>query len=175
VSRLDEAARRAAGGDAGAFAVLVRHTSAALFRLALRMTGNAQDAEDALQGAYASAHRALTRSGWDGRARVETWLYRIVCNASLNVRRERRRSDGRARAWPGAEATAPPQEAVVAVTRVMRLVQELPAEQRAALVLKELEGLTSREIAEIQGCSEGAVEQRLVRARATLRSRWNHE
>ena len=67
-------------------------------------------------------------------------------------------------------------EARLALRELDRWLGELPAEQRTVLVLRFVEGLTSAEVAEILGCSEGAVEQRLVRARASLRQRGNdHE
>lgn len=159
-------------GDGAAFALIVAGTSGRLYRLAVRMTGDADEADDVLQNAYIRAHRALGDRGWDGRGKLETWLYRIVVNGALNARRERRRRlqlvDGRADAGP----LPPAQEQEVALAQLMALVGELPPEQRTALVLKELEGLTASEIAEVLECSEGAVEQRLVRARATLRERW---
>jgi RNA polymerase sigma-70 factor (ECF subfamily) len=62
-------------------------------------------------------------------------------------------------------------EQKLALTELSDFMNELPADQRAALVLKAVEGLTSPEIAEVLQCSEGAVEQRLVRARAALRKR----
>lgn len=172
---LDEAAARVMRGDGGAFRVIVEGTSRRLYRLAVRMSGDGAEAEDVLQEAYLRAHQALCDGAWDGRARLTTWLYRIVVNTALNARRERARrlrpvADA---AGPAvAHAAAPAQEERVAVAQLMTLVRALPANERAALVLKELEGMTSSEIGEVLGCSEGAVEQRLVRARAALRARW---
>lgn len=160
-------------GDGGAFRDIVVATSQRLHRLAVRMSGDAAEAEDVLQEAYLRAHQALCDGGWDRRARLETWLYRIVVNTALNARRDRgrrRRPIADGALVDGVAAAA--QESRVAVTQLMALVRELPAGERAALVLKELEGMTASEIAEVLGCSEGAVEQRLVRARAALRARW---
>lgn len=163
-------------GDRAAFRDIVATTSRRLYRLAVRMTGDGTDAEDVLQEAYLRAHQALCDGGWDRRARVETWLYRIVVNTALNARRDRGRrrralADG-ASVDGMAGAARPAQETSVAVAQLMALVRELPAGERAALVLKELEGMTASEIGEVLGCSEGAVEQRLVRARSALRARW---
>jgi RNA polymerase sigma-70 factor (ECF subfamily) len=173
VSLADDAARRVMRGDDGAFRVLVDATGARLYRLALRMTGDRDEADDVLQTAFLRAHRGLRDGSWDARARVETWLYRIVVNSALNARRDQARRaqlvDTRDAAVVGAP---PPQELRADVVQLMCLVRELPREQRVALVLKELEGLSSIEIARLCDCSEGAVEQRLVRARATLRARW---
>jgi RNA polymerase sigma-70 factor (ECF subfamily) len=168
---LDELARRVADGDDDAFTALVAATTPKLHRLAVRMTGDADDAADLLQEAFLRAHRALGRSRWDGRARVDSWLYRVVVNAALNFRRSQSRQ-----ARPQLDATlAPDQESRVAALQAARLLAELPADQRTAFVLKEIEGLTSAEIANLCDCSEGAVEQRLVRARATLKKRWQSE
>ena len=169
VSDVDEAARRVMRGDGSAFAAIVAGTSRRLYRLAVRMTGDRDEADDVLQNAFIRAHRALCDGGWDGRGKLETWLYRIVVNTALNARRQRRRQaqlvDTRGEAPPAQEAQAE-------LAQLMALVRELPAEQRTVLVLKELEGMSANEIAEVLACSEGAVEQRLVRARATLRKRW---
>ena len=153
-----------------AFRAIVEATGARLYRLALRMTADAHDARDVLQDAYVRAHRALVDGEFKGDARVETWLYRIVLNAALNHRRSRSR---RARLAEPERAPSASPEARADVAKLMELVRELPAEQRTALVLKELEGYTSAEIGLLVGCSEGAVEQRLLRARETLRKKLN--
>jgi RNA polymerase sigma-70 factor (ECF subfamily) len=168
VSAADDAARRVTRGDDAAFRVLVEATGARLYRLAVRMTGDRDEAADVLQTAFLRAHRGLRDGAWDGRARVETWLYRMVVNTALNARRDRAR---RARLVDARAATVAPQETRAEVAQLMKLVRDLPAEQRVTLVLKELEGLSSVEIARLLGCTEGAVEQRLVRARATLRAK----
>jgi RNA polymerase sigma-70 factor (ECF subfamily) len=172
VSELDDEARKVAGGDTRAFRSIVLSTQDRMYRLALRMTGNADDARDVVQDAYIRAHRALSEARWKGESKVETWLYRIVLNAALNHRRSRGRREQLAPPGP-APASSPETDADVA--RLMAAVIELPADQRRALVLKELEGHTSAEIGALLGCSEGAVEQRLLRARAALRRRLNDE
>jgi RNA polymerase sigma-70 factor, ECF subfamily len=168
VADLEDAARRAARGDARAFRAIVDATGERLYRLALRMTGDADDASDVLQEAYLRAHRALRMGEFRGTSQLETWLYRIVVNAALNHRRGRTRH---ARLVEPDRTTATSPDTSAEISRVMALVRELPPEQKAALVLKELEGHTSAEIGRLVGCSEGAVEQRLVRARETLRRR----
>jgi RNA polymerase sigma-70 factor (ECF subfamily) len=139
------------------------------------MLGNVADAEDVVQEAYVKAYRSLLDGQFDRRAKVETWLYRIVVNATVDARRKRAR---RVPAVPVEEETAlpieegeSPAEARLALTELADWLGELPPDQQLALVLKAVEGRESAEIAEILGCSEGAVEQRLVRARATLRQR----
>jgi RNA polymerase sigma-70 factor, ECF subfamily len=161
--------------DPDAFAEVVAATEDRLYRLAARLLGDAIEAEDVLQEAYVRAYDAMVTGAFDRRASVESWLYRIVTNAALDALRSRRRA--RARAAAAARIEAPPPapadqlEARAALRRLGTLLDALPPDQRAALVLKEIEGLPSKEVARVLGCSEGAVEQRLVRARATLRSK----
>jgi RNA polymerase sigma-70 factor (ECF subfamily) len=165
-------AARVARGDERAFAQLVEATIARVHRLCARMLGDAAEAEDVTQEVYVKAHDALLRGDFDGRAKVETWLHRIAVNAALNALRARR---ARVAHPPGEGDTAidgvREADARLALAQLGRWLDALPESQRAALVLKELEGWTSAETAEILGISEGSVEQRLVRARATLRER----
>jgi len=173
---LKRAAARVAGGDPAAFRVIVEGTSARLYRLGARMMGSTADAEDVVQDAYVRAFKALSGGQFDGRSSVSTWLYRIVTNACLDALRRRKIRP---------VATAEPPEASfdgrvsadarAALQELDRWLGDLPPEQRAALVLKSVEGMTSAEIAAVLECSEGAVEQRLVRARAALRQRGSKE
>lgn len=177
MSNLERVVERFLKGDAAAFQELVDATSARLVRLSARMLGNVADAEDVVQEAYVKAYRSLLDGQFDRRAKVETWLYRIVVNATIDARRKRTRrgpaveiDEETATAVQGGESTG---EARLALAELADWLGELPSDQQAALVLKAVEGRESSEIAEILGCSEGAVEQRLVRARATLRQRRN--
>jgi RNA polymerase sigma-70 factor (ECF subfamily) len=135
------------------------------------MLGNVVDAEDVVQEAYVKAYRALSTGEFDGRANVSTWLYRIVTNQAIDAMRGRAR---RPKATDTADETMSDlasAEQKLALAELSDWMSDLPADQRAALVLKAVEGLTSPEIADVLQCSEGAVEQRLVRARAALRKR----
>lgn len=169
---LVEAAQRVRRGDAAAFRCIVNATNVRLVRLSARILGNVTDAEDVVQEAYVKAFRSLTDGRFDGRSGLETWLYRIVTNTALDALRARGRRPVAADsapepAWDG-RASA---EARLALAELAGWLDALPPDQRGAIVLKAMEGLGSAEIAEILECSEGAVEQRLVRARATLRAR----
>jgi RNA polymerase sigma-70 factor (ECF subfamily) len=166
---------RQARFDARDLDELIVSSTPRLYRLAVRLTGNLQDAEDVLQEAYLQAVRMLKAHMFLGRSALETWLYRVVTNGALRaLRRQGRVTDGVERAPPPFESRA--QAEVRAELQVLASwLAELPEEQRAALVLKELEGLSTAEIAAVLQCSEGAVEQRLVRARGTLRGRYNDE
>jgi RNA polymerase sigma-70 factor (ECF subfamily) len=162
-------------GDPAAFRRLVVATSQKLVRLAARITGSLEDGEDVVQEAYMKAHRALVEGRFDRRSRVDTWLYRIVANSAIDALRAGARRPQRLEtipepAWDGAVAA----EARVALAELDALLDGLPPDQRAAIVLKGVEGRSSAEIAEITGTTEGAVEQRLVRARATLKE-WGRD
>jgi len=192
VSGIQRAFEAVAGGDAAAFSSVVEATSPQLYRLAARMLGDLGEAEDVLQDAYVRAFDALRSGRFDGRSSPETWLYRIVTNAALDAMQARKRrrwwglgGGGRrgepSEPGPGGEAeVAEHAEQVSSAERLaareaLRELEgwmaDLPPEQRTALILKELEGLPTSEVATIMGSSVGAVEQRLVRARAALRRR----
>src|SRR5213594_425190 len=85
----ETAVARARAGDTSAFRVLVERHSRPLFRLAFRMTGNEQDAEDVVQESLMRAYRKLEK--FDERASFRTWLHRIAVNCSLDVVRARKR------------------------------------------------------------------------------------
>lgn len=169
---VDEAVARVLAGDASAFQAIVESTSPTLVRLSARLMGNLADGEDVMQEAYVKAYRGLLEGRFDGRAQFVTWLRRIVVNSAIDALRARARAPR-----PTGELSdvgiddAASAETSLALREISDWLGALPAEQRAALVLKSIEGHTSAEIAELMGCSEGAVEQRLVRARAALRQR----
>jgi len=169
---MEEAVEELLRGDMAAFQRIVDATSARFVRLGARMLGSVADAEDVVQEAYVKAYRSLVNGQFDRRSKIETWLYRIVVNTAIDAKRKKVPTpteddtlvnlgwDGRASA-----------EARLALKELSDWLGELPEDQRTALLLKTVEGLSSAEIAEIMDCTEGAVEQRLVRARATLRKR----
>jgi RNA polymerase sigma-70 factor (ECF subfamily) len=170
---LAEAVREVSDGNTSAFRKIVLATNVRLVRMAARIMGTTEDAEDVVQEAYVKAHRAIVEGRFDGRSRVETWLYRVVTNTAIDALRSGKRKPREADvgvepAWDGGEAA----EARVALTELDGLLSTLPPDQRAALVLKSVEGMSASEVAEVMGTTEGAVEQHLVRARAALR-RWS--
>lgn len=171
MDNLTEAVTRVRTGDAAAFQQVVDATSARLVRLAARMLGNVVDAEDVVQEAYVKAYRSLTTGEFDGRANVSTWLYRIVTNQAIDAMRSRARRPKPTDTADESTSDLASAEQKMALAELSDWMSDLPADQRAALVLKAVEGMTSPEIAEVLQCSEGAVEQRLVRARAALRKR----
>ena len=170
MSDLDQAVERILSGDTAAFQKLADATSDQMIRLAARMLGSLTDAEDVVQDAYVKAYQALAAGKFERRSKPETWLYRIVTNTAIDAMRSRarRRTSHDESLEPEFDGVASA-EARVALVELSEWLGRLPPDQRAAVTLKGLEGFTSAEVAEILECSEGAVEQRLVRARATLR------
>ena len=167
---LNQAVERFLAGDSAAFQQIVDATSDRMIRLSARMMGSLADAEDVVQEAYVKAYQALHAGKFDRRSKPQTWLYRIVTNGSIDALRSRarRRTSSDEAIEPEFDGLASA-EARVALAEIGDWLGQLPPEQRAAVTLKALEGLTSAEVAEIMECSEGAVEQRLVRARTALR------
>ncbi|HEX6277368.1 MAG TPA: RNA polymerase sigma factor [Polyangiaceae bacterium] len=151
---------------------LVASTGPGLVRYAARLLGSVADAEDAVQESYVKAYDALVAGRFDGRSSLKTWLYRIVTRTAIDHRRSRQSREKLAGvAVEGALDGSGAADAHVALRELEDLLAELPDEQRSTLVLQALEGLTNREIGEVLGCSEGAVEQRLVRARTALKAK----
>ena len=157
----------AQAGDLHAFEVLIRRHQGAVYRVALRMLGSGVDAEDAAQEALVQAWRAL--STFREESAFSTWLYRIVTNRCLKARAARHPME----ALPDVliDRDSDPAAAVAQSERLHALAREvlaLPAEQRAALVLRELEGLSYEQIAEALGVTVPAVKGRIHRARLGL-------
>jgi RNA polymerase sigma-70 factor, ECF subfamily len=168
---LDEAVARVLSGDAAAFRRIVDATGERLFRLAARILGNVEEAEDVLQDAYLRIYRSLLEGRFDGRSSLFTWMYRIVANAAIDARRGRVRRPTQPE-FEGADASDPDaSEARIALGELSQWLAVLPDDQRVALILTAVEGLTAAEVGRVLGCSEGAVEQRLLRARSNLRRR----
>lgn len=157
----------ARSGNANAFEQLVRRHQVTVFRIALGMLGDPGDAEDAAQEAFLQAWRALPR--FRSQSTFATWIYRIVTNRCLNVRRSRRPSQ--ALLWNQASERPGPGEMAEARNRLLALrtaILELTPEQKAAFVLRHLEGRGYDEMVSILGISLGAVKSRLHRARLEL-------
>ncbi|HTY72753.1 MAG TPA: RNA polymerase sigma factor SigM [Actinomycetes bacterium] len=159
---------RHVSGDASAFSELVRRHRDRLWSVALRTTGNPEDAADALQEALISAYRGA--GSYRGEAAVTTWLHRIVVNAGLDVLR--RRAARPSVPLPEAEdRVADPRDRLAERETslvVLEALRALPPEQRAALVLVDLEGHSVEEAARILDCAPGTVKSRCSRGRARL-------
>lgn len=166
-------------GDTEAFGVLFGRHRDRLWAVALRTTGNPEEAADGLQDGMVAAFRRA--ASYRGEAAVTTWLHRVVVNACLDrlraarVRRtEPLPDDVEEHADRGVlVADRLPDPAEVALTTeqreiVLAALGRLPLEQRAALVLVDMEGYSVSEAAEVLGCAEGTVKSRCSRGRARL-------
>jgi RNA polymerase sigma-70 factor, ECF subfamily len=165
---------RASRGDAGAFSELVRNHSSLVYRVALSMMG-ANEAEDASQEAWVRAWRNI--GNFRGESSFRTWLYRITVNTCLSARQREARQEsqkvgGEFPHLPGPsggennpEAAALSQEQR---EEIQDALQHVRAEHRAALVLRHMEGLSYREIAEVLDVPDGTAKGWVSRGRTAL-------
>ncbi|MDT4986706.1 MAG: polymerase sigma-70 factor, subfamily [Micromonosporaceae bacterium] len=162
----DDAAllRAHAAGDTDAFAELVRRHRDRLWAVALRTLGEREEAADALQDALLSAYRAAGR--FRGEAAVTTWLHRIVVNSCLD--RLRRRQARPTVPLPEVDRTPAPAVDRDTAMVVRAALAQLPIDQRAALVLVDLQGYSVADAAGVLGVAEGTVKSRCARGRARL-------
>jgi RNA polymerase sigma-70 factor (ECF subfamily) len=167
-----EFVRRLRVGDPRAFEDLVRTQQHRVYGLALRMLGNAAEAQDVAQEAFLRAHRGLAE--FRGDARLSTWLYAIVSRLCLNrlagnERRLARHGEERlADACPGPDQALERGEIEEALHRA---IGELPEERRIVVVLRDVEGLAYEQIAEVLELPVGTVRSRLHRARLDLKEK----
>jgi RNA polymerase sigma-70 factor (ECF subfamily) len=170
---------RARRGASGAFEELVTRYQGRIHRFAFRMCRNADDAEEITQEAFLHAYRGL--GSFAGDARFGTWLYRIAMNEALMRRRAARRRPTQSieelTARKGDSFLGAPVAAADDLLgekglaeRVQEALARLDEPHRAALVLRDLEELSSEEAADILGISPDAVRQRVHRARMQLRA-----
>jgi RNA polymerase sigma-70 factor (ECF subfamily) len=178
----EELVQAAQAGESPAFDELVRRYTNVVYRILYKILRHEEDTQDALQDTFVSAYRALPRFRQD--ARFSTWIYRIATNAALMKARARKTNlvsiddpgeDGEARTvWELPDWSATPDEELLSgeTRQVMEeAIQALPAEQRAAFVLHDVQNLSSAETAEAMGITVSAVNSRLHRARVFLRDR----
>jgi RNA polymerase sigma-70 factor (ECF subfamily) len=178
---------RARAGDHDAFRILVERYQGRAFRLALRVLRNEEQAQDAVQDAFLKVYRSLHK--FEGRSGFYTWLYRIVMNQCLD--RKRRDKSDREVEWNDesahgvldhAESAASPDgrdadraapdvaiERVEIRQAVARAIEALPEDARRTIQLREIDGLSYKEIAEAMGIPKGTVMSRLHYARRRLR------
>lgn len=174
---------RLRAGEDLAFEELLRVAGPRLLAVARRMMHNEDDAREALQDAMLSAFKGI--GSFDGSAQLTTWLHRIVVNACLMKLRSRRRRpevsidafmpgflpDGH-RADPSPAWQPPPAsgiERAETTSVVRRAIDELPGGYREVLLMRDIEGLSTEQTAELLEMSTSAVKTRLHRARMALR------
>jgi RNA polymerase sigma-70 factor (ECF subfamily) len=170
-------------GEAGALDALIRATYADVYALARRMLADPDEAADATQEVFVRVMRSVL--GFRGESAFGTWLHRVTVNVCLTMLRKRSRAreaglvaGHTAFGLPGDEAglaARGPQPDEVAATADLAARSEaalatLPEEARAVVVLRDIEGLSTREVAELLGVTETVVKVRLHRAHTRLRA-----
>ncbi|MEA5079065.1 MAG: sigma-70 family RNA polymerase sigma factor [Anaerolineaceae bacterium] len=166
--------------DREAFAPLVEFASAPIYRLALRMLNDEQDAEDVLQDTFIKAYQALP--AFEGRSSLKTWLFRIATNEALMLLRKRKPQQAVMEIDREEEAVEEPKEIVdwccIPEPELMNLETRKKLEEaashlseglRAVFLLRDVEGLSGEETAAILNVSVDVVKTRLLRARLKLR------
>jgi RNA polymerase sigma-70 factor, ECF subfamily len=170
VSAEDQLIARSRGGDPRAFDLLVERYQDRVYDLAYRITGHHADAQDAAQDAFVKAYLAL--KAFRGDASFSTWLHRIAINTALDA--IRRRPPTRTAPADSAGASLDPladrAERVETVERIHGAIAALPLEQRAVVVLRDIQGWSYEEIAVIVEIPVGTVRSRLARGREALRA-----
>ena len=170
----EQLVQRARAGDSDAWERLFDRHRDRVFRLAYRMTGQADTAEDVVQDAFLGAMRKA-RGLRNGQA-FEPWLLRIATRLCLDVYR-RRGSLNDTAPLPDLPAEGTPESVAVDEARrqeVQAALATVPSHHRILLVLRDIEDLSYQEIAEVLGCSTSSVKVRLTRARAVFRQRAQH-
>jgi RNA polymerase sigma-70 factor (ECF subfamily) len=161
-------------GDRSAFEILVSRYQDRAYNVAYQILRHHEDALDVAQEAFARAYVSIAR--FQGKAGFYTWLYRILVNLAIDQTRARGRQNPVPRDDPEREValremTADPGASLEGKEigeRIARAMATLPVQQRSALTLREIDGLSYQEIARIMKCSIGTVMSRLYAARQKL-------
>jgi RNA polymerase sigma-70 factor (ECF subfamily) len=161
--------RRARRGDLQAFEQIMREHDRQVFRVALRILGSVEDAQDAAQDVFLRLHRSLNRIDED--RGLGAWLYRVTVNICTDALRTRRKVIPIEDVAPVSPELTPLAHSEQRETRqrVTDALARLPEKERAAVVLREIEGLSTSEVAAILGTSEGTVRAQISMARTKLR------
>jgi RNA polymerase sigma-70 factor, ECF subfamily len=160
--------QKAVAGDIPAFEQIVARYERRVLTLALRLLGNIADAQDASQDVFLRAFRFLHR--FDAKRRIEPWLVRMTVNVCRDLGKKRRPSTGLdtdimiSSSDPHAAMSSEESREIL-----YRALSELPVKERAAIVLRDLEGLSTAEVAETLGSSEATVRSQISTARLKIR------
>ena len=167
---------RSQRGELEAFNLIVQRYQVQVFNVAARLVGNMATAEDVTQETFIAAYRAIGRFRGGS---LRAWLLRIAHNTSLDALRASRRRPAQsldeAMANPGFQPQSrsiSPEEAVISGglgAEIQRAILSLPPDQRATLILVDVQGLSYEEAAQATDASPGTVKSRLSRARARVR------
>jgi RNA polymerase sigma-70 factor (ECF subfamily) len=168
--------QQARKGDAGAYRVLVERHMRQAYNLAYSFVNDHAGAEDIAQDAFIRAYRALP--SFRGDAEFGTWLFRIVTNLSLNSLRHRKpltdlevAMESFPSSHDGTEDAANREEIRAHMEKALH---ELPTLQRAVVILRHFDGLSTRQVSSILGCSEGTVKTHLFRGLKKLRAKLDY-
>ena len=169
-------AARVVAGEEGAFAALMERHWSRVHRLAQRFLGNRAEAEEVAQEVFLAVYQKLGQ--FEGKSAFSTWLYRVAVNMALM----RLRSEGRAETVPleevemsalAEEREDPPPEGRMMTEQSLGLIERamdrMPTELKTIFILRDVEGFTNEETAEIMGLTVSAVKSRLHRGREFLR------
>ena len=160
----------ARSGDLPAFELLMRRYERLVLVTALRLAGNLPDAQDVSQEVFLKLYRNLGKMVSEDA--VAGWLYRVTVNACYDLRRRHGREDPLEHAGQVAAGGADPYQALTESerSRVLELsLRLLPEKERAALVLRDLEGLSTEEVARALGSSEATVRSQVSKARVKVK------
>ncbi len=178
----EELVERSIGGDAESFNLLVARWERPIYSVIYRVLGREDDARDVCQETFLRAYRAI--GGFKRQARFSSWLYRIALNLCRDWLRKQKRTPTAAAAAIddlSAAVASSGGELDLLVTRrqlsqiIARAMDELPTEQRTAIILKEYQGMTFQEVAEVVGCPVSTVKTRVYQGLITLRKHLQHE
>lgn len=169
---------RAYGGDPSAFNRLMAQHENRMYAVALRMCANREDAQDCLQEAMLRVYRAI--GSFKGQSTFSTWVYRITMNTCLDeLRRKKNRQNTSLdnlvdMGWSPTDGGAGPEKQ--ALMREMRekmhgAIRELPDDMRAAVVLRDIQGFSYDEIAQMLEINVGTIKSRISRGREKLREK----
>jgi len=161
---------RARAGDLAAFEAVMRQYERLVLVTALRLLGNIEDAKDVSQEVFLRLYRNLGKV--EAEANYQAWLYRVTVNLCNDVGRKRRPSVAVEDVPELVSGDADPQQSLTGAERqrVLRMsLRALSEKERAALVLRDLEGLSTREVASALGSSEATVRSQICKARVKMR------
>ncbi len=170
-------------GDREIFRLLVQRYQPMVFRITVGFVHNKEDADDLTQEIFIQVYHALSK--FRGDSNFQTWLYRIVLNAAINHKRKNNRNifqrignflhhDWEKEKYLRIPETDNPENILIKEEHrelVRKALEALPENQRSAIILSKYDDLSQREIAEILGVTEGAVEALLQRAKSNLRKK----
>lgn len=158
--------------DAGAFRILVERYMKLAYNTAYNLVRNHEDAEDIAQESFVRIYRSI--DAFRGDSEFTTWLYRITVNAALDRIKQRKGKDEReVRNMDHhlAHHAVMPNESADLTGHIERALHELPTLQRAVVILRHINGLSTRKVGEILQCSEGTVKTHLHRGLKKMRVR----